>query len=95
VGVHGDFSAFYIFTNPRNRPVFPSTFSASDVDVAELMTNPPRIVDKLRVAMLVNGVDFSIWPGGTLSIAHTDEDVGSTAEAFREALRMLRGEGEL
>ena len=92
---YGDFSAFFIFTNPQNRPISPSTFSASDVDFSELMTNPPGIVNKLRVAMLVNGVDFGMWPGGTLSIAHTDEDVESTAEAFRAALRMLRGEGEL
>lgn len=92
---YGAFSAFHIFTNPRNRPVSPSAFDASDVDFAELMTNPPRIVDKLRVAMLVNGIDIGNWPGGTCSIAHTDEDIASTAEAFREALRMLKGEGEL
>lgn len=92
---YGDFSAFFIFTNPQNRPISPSTFSASDVDFSELMTNPPGIVNKLRVAMLVNGVDFGMWPGGTFSIAHTDEDVEGTAEAFRAALRMLRGDGEL
>ena len=50
---------------------------------------------KLRIAMLVNGVDITSKPGGTVMAAHTDEDIERTAEAMRQSVRMLRDEGDL
>ena len=45
--------------------------------------------------MLVNGVDITSKPGGTVMAAHTDEDIEITAEAMRQSVRMLRDEGAL
>jgi len=50
---------------------------------------------KLRLATAVNGVDFNNSPGGQASAMHTQEDLDLTADAFREALRMLKRDGEL
>jgi len=61
----------------------------------ELRTIRERVREltrQLRLAMLVNGVDLSGWPGGLTSLAHGPEDVQATAEAFRESLLMLRRE---
>ena len=54
-----------------------------------------KVCFKLQLAMLVNGVDISCWPGGVLSAAHTAEDISWTVDAFREALQMLRSDGVL
>ena len=91
----GTFSAFHIFTNPQNRKITPSTFDPLSHDFVELTTNPPGIVHKLRLAMLINGVDIAGYPGGIISAAHTEEDILNTVGAFREALKMLKREGEL
>ena len=45
---------------------------------------------KLRLAMLVNGVDITGKPGGTVMAAHTDEDIDITVEAMRQSVCMLR-----
>jgi glutamate-1-semialdehyde 2,1-aminomutase len=42
--------------------------------------------------MLINGVDITGWPGGTISAAHDEADLDKTVDAFRESLRMLRAE---
>jgi glutamate-1-semialdehyde aminotransferase len=60
------------------------------------MKNQPKaLVNKLRLAMLINGVDLNPRGGGLLSCTHTDDDVANTTAAFREAIRMLKQEGEL
>ena len=53
------------------------------------------LVTKLRLALLVNGVDVNGKPGGTVSAVHTEADIAQTAEAFRAAIGMLRAEGDL
>ena len=91
--VYGMFSAFHIFTNAKGRNITSDTFDAFQYDSAELTTNPPGLVGKLRLAMLINGVDIAGWPGGNLSAVHTGHDIAKTAEAFRESLRMLKEDG--
>ena len=93
--VYGTFSAFHIFTNPRDRDVEPATFDPFDHPFEDLRANRPGIVPKLRLAMLLGGVDITGWPGGTNSAVHTDDDLERTVAAFREAVRMLKREGEL
>ncbi len=39
--------------------------------------------------MNVHGVDFSAWPGGLLSAAHTAADIELTADAFRKSVDWL------
>ena len=59
------------------------------------MANPPEAVTKLRLAMLVNGVDITSWPGGTVSAADDEDDLEKTVAAFRQSLVMLKSEGEV
>ncbi len=92
---YGTFSAFHLFTNPRGREIDPFAFDPFDQSYEDLRANRPGVVPKLRLAMLLGGVDITGWPGGTTTAAHTDDDLERTVAAFREALAMLKREGEL
>ena len=93
--VYGDFSAFHIFTDPGNRGVTLSEFDPCQMNFEELITNPPGVAAKLRLALLIHGVDIAGWPGGSCSAAHSEEDLEETARAFREAIRMMKVDGVL
>ena len=93
--VYGTFSSFHLFMNPRGRAITPSTFDPLEIDYAELKERPPELVNKIRLGLLVNGVDIQGWPGGMTSAANTADDLPVTVDAFRETIRMLRREGEL
>ena len=93
--VYGTFSSFHLFMNPRGRAIRPSDFDPLEIDYAELKERPPALVHKIRLGLLVNGVDIQGWPGGMTSAANTAEDLPITVDAFRETIRMLRREGEL
>ena len=93
--VYGDFSAFHIFTDPGMRGLTPSEFDPFQVNFEELITNPPGVAEQLRLALLIQGVDIAGWPGGTCSAAHSEEDLEETTQAFRESIRMLKGDGVL
>jgi len=94
-GSYGEFSGFHLFTNPGKRSVDPTAFDPMAYPFEELKSNPPQMVHKLRLAMLVNGVDITGWPGGTITAAHGDEDLELTVAAFRESIAMLKREAEL
>ena len=93
--VYGTFSAFHLFMNPRGRAITPSAFDPLAIDYAELKDRPPELVNKIRLGLLVNGVDIQGWPGGMTSAANTADDISVTVDAFRETIHMLRREGEL
>ncbi len=92
---YGTSSGFHLFMNPHGRPPDRARFDAHDASFAELKEQPAALVRKLRLALLVHGVDVNGRAGGLLSCAHGASDVTETADAFREAVRMLRQEGEL
>jgi glutamate-1-semialdehyde 2,1-aminomutase len=92
---YGTFSAFHLFTNPRGREIDPFAFDPFDQPYEDLRANRPGVVSKLRLAMLLGGVDITGWPGGTTTAVHSDDDLETTVAAFREALVMLKREGEL
>ncbi len=92
---YGESSVFHVFTNPRGRAISPDAFDPLECDFEELACKPKGLVHKLRLALLVNGVDVTGWPGGTVSIAHGEADISRTAEAFARALHMLRQDGEI
>ena len=89
---YGTFSGFHVFLNPEGRPIRPDRFDPFSLDYRELKGNPPGLSDRLRLAMLSNGVDVTGWPGGTISAAHGEAELAETAEAFRESIRMLKAE---
>ena len=89
---YGTFSGFHLFLNPEGRAIRADRFDPNSIHYQELKANPPGLADRLRLAMLSNGVDITGWPGGTISAAHGDAELTETAEAFRESLRMLKAE---
>ncbi len=93
---YGLHSAVYVYTNPDGDDLDPRNFDALRYPVAKLRgIKKGDIVRKLRLALLLNGVDVSSKPGGLTSCVHSDADIEQTADAFRRALIMLREEGEL
>jgi glutamate-1-semialdehyde 2,1-aminomutase len=93
--VYGSYSGFHTFLNPDGRKLRPTTFDSASLTLEEVKTQPKALANKLRLALLVNGVDVNGRIGGFLSATHTADDVALTAEAFRQSIRMLRQEGEL
>ena len=92
---YGTFSGFHIFTNSNNLNINPEAFDPTVIDWQELKNNPAGLSHKLRLAMLINGVDITGWPGGTISAVHTDADLEQTVDAFRESISMLRAENAI
>jgi glutamate-1-semialdehyde 2,1-aminomutase len=93
--IYGNYSGFHLFTNPAGRDITPHTFDALSADMEELKAQTPRLNNRLRLAMLVNGVDLNPRLGGFASASHTAEDVAQTIAAFRESLAMIKAEGEI
>ncbi len=93
---YGSFSMFHIFTNPEKRAIQPSRFEPLEVEAKALAGNgQARVVQRLRLAMMTEGVDLSASPGGWVSATHGEAEVEETLKALRQAVRLLREEGEL
>jgi glutamate-1-semialdehyde 2,1-aminomutase len=93
--VYGTFSGIHIFTNPERRAIRPAEFDPFGVPYRELKARQGNITHRLRLAMLVHGVDLNNWPGAFVSAALSEQDVADTIEAFRESLRLLKREGDV
>jgi glutamate-1-semialdehyde 2,1-aminomutase len=93
---YGTFSMLHIFTNPDRVPITPTAFDPHRQSVESLTGNRQAgIVHKLRLAMMVNGVDFSGAPGGLVSATHGEHELEDTMTAVRKTMRMLKQEGEV
>jgi glutamate-1-semialdehyde 2,1-aminomutase len=93
--IYGEHSFFHIYPNPRGEAFRPTQFDAATLTLASFKGRNERTLDKMRLAMLVNGVDLKGWRGGLVSAAHTQADVDFTVDAWRKSLRMLKEEGDL
>jgi glutamate-1-semialdehyde 2,1-aminomutase len=94
--VYGTYSSFHIFTNPKHLSVTPDDLVAGKLDYHGLKGGIRRdLVMKLRLAMMLFGVEIFVWPGGPTSAVHTSEDLERTCEAFGGALRLLKEDGEI
>ncbi|MBV9812868.1 MAG: aminotransferase class III-fold pyridoxal phosphate-dependent enzyme [Acetobacteraceae bacterium] len=94
--VYGTSSGFHLFMDPLERGgVQPGRFDPFARDFAELKAGNKALINKMRLAMLANGVDLNPRLGGLLSDTHAATDLDDTVGAFRAALRMLHAEGEL
>jgi glutamate-1-semialdehyde 2,1-aminomutase len=92
---YGQSSAIHVFMNPSRKPCDPEAFDPSSVAAEELRARPAEILRLLRLAMLVNGVDISGWPGGLVSAAHDQALIEETLAAWRESLKMLKAENAI
>lgn len=93
---YGTFSGFHVFTNTMKLDVEPASFDPSRHDYRTLKGHRGSpLGTKLRLAMRVNGVDISGWPGGPTCAAHDGRDLDRTVDAFRRSIVMLKEEGEI
>jgi glutamate-1-semialdehyde 2,1-aminomutase len=92
---YGTSSGFHVFLNPQQKQIRPTQFDPYGCTLEDLKGASPALVRKLRLALLVNGVDVSNRISGFTSAAHEAVDVADAVGAFREAARMLRAEGEV
>lgn len=61
----------------------------------EYKNQPAHLLARLRLALLVNGMDVGVRLSGFTSAAHGGADVAWAAEALRKSVHMLRAEGEV
>ena len=93
--LYGTYSGFHTFLGAPGVTVKPGAFVPETQPMTVLKSQPAGLSHKLRLALLVNGVDVNGRIGGFVSATHKADEVAATAGAFREAVRMLRAEGEL
>jgi len=93
--VYGTFSGFHTYTNPKGRKIDPLNFNPYDIPFEELKAKDKRLVHRVRLAMLVNGVDLMGWPGGLVSATHGPAELEQTVEAFAASIAMLKRDGEV
>jgi len=94
--VYGVHSFFNFFTNPDNHEIRPTTFDAQAVPSEWFKADKrERLLAKMRLAMLVHGIDLKSWRGGIVSSAHTQADIDLTLEAWQRSLLALKEEGDL
>ena len=93
--VYGTSSGFHFFLNPLGRDIAPDRFDPFGCTMEEIKQQPARLAARLRLALLLHGVDVSNRLSGFTSIAHTGTDIADAATALAASIRMLRAEGEL
>ncbi len=94
--VHGSYSGMHIYTNPEGDDIDPHKFDA--VAAIPKMIDKPRgegVTSKVRMGLLVNGVDMNSGPSGTISAMHGEEEMAITVDAFRATIRALKREGAI
>ena len=93
---YGTFSSLELFTNPERIAIAPTRFDPLGLPAASLKGDRNAgVVHKLRLAMMLHGVDLSSHPGGVISATHGEAELADTVSALRQSLRQLKAEGEL
>jgi glutamate-1-semialdehyde 2,1-aminomutase len=92
--VYGEHSLFHVFTNPNGLAIDPRRFDplALGFDGLKRSKNT-ALANRLRLAMLIAGVDIMGAPGGTVSATHSEREIELTVAAFRQAVRLTQAEG--
>lgn len=93
---YGTFGGFHVFLNGQNIHTTREEIESGKFDHSTLTAGSKQTLKmKLRVGLLLHGVDIQAWPGGVSSAVHTDKDRQRTVEAFRQTIRMLKEEREI
>ena len=91
--VYGVHSMFHIFMNEQRRKIDPHSFDPREIDFMELKAR--ALANKLRLAMLIHGVDVNGTCTGLASATHGDVELQHTVNAFEAAIAMLAAEEDL
>ena len=89
---YGEFSDFHLFVNPMNRPLKPSQFDANEPGFDEYREKPLELLTRLRMALLLEGVDLNRHCTGFMSAAHTEADVARALSAYGRAIYRVKQE---
>ena len=92
---YGQQASFFIFMNGTGVAVDPLNFDPLAIPYQDLKSKPPGLMNKLRLALLIGGVDISGAGGGVISATHNDDDLQQTVSAFEQAVAMLLAEDDL
>lgn len=92
---YGTFSGVHVFPNPEGRPIDPARFDPHALPFAELKARPPKLAHRVRLALLLAGVDVNGQLAMLASATHGPAEVEDTVAAFRDALRRLSREGDV
>jgi glutamate-1-semialdehyde 2,1-aminomutase len=94
---YGAFSKFQIFLNASGMKFKPTEFDQFAYPSAALMNDKTSpVIRKMRIGMLVNGVDLLGGGSGSFNSAtHGEAELKETVEALRKTIHMLRQEGEI
>lgn len=93
---YGTYGGFHIFLNPNNINTSREEIESGKYDYFTLRASvKPTLLKKLRVGLLLHGVEIQSWPGAPVSAVHTDEDRKTTVNAFCQTIRMLKDENEI
>jgi glutamate-1-semialdehyde 2,1-aminomutase len=94
--VYGMFSNFHIFMNPGRSAIVPTRFDPKEQPAEAFFDKSQAgLVHKFRLATMTGGVDFSGSPGGVTSATHGEAELEDTVKAVRNAVRLLKQEGEV
>ena len=85
--VYGEFSGFFIFTNPDNEKIDPMNFNPLEQHYTKLKSSAPGLVPKLLTSLMNHGMHILPFPGGFVSATHTRDVIGETTDRFRFALK--------
>ena len=92
---YGQQANFFIFMNEAGLAIDPQNFDPLALPYKDLKAKPPALLNKLRLALLIGGVDFSGSGGGVISATHDGDDLEQTVAAFEQAVAMLAAEENL
>ena len=93
---YGTYGGFHVFLNPNDISTTPEEIESGKFDHHTLKAAvKPSLAMKLRVGLLLHGVDIQPWPGAPVSAVHTSDDMHQTVDAFRQTIRMLKNEREI
>lgn len=88
--VYGESSTFHVYFDKGAR-----TCNVYDVPAPKLRSMKRDALDIYTCGLRKRGVDFMSYTGGVTSLAHTDDDIPPTIEAFSGAVRDLLEAGSL
>ena len=92
---YGQQANFFVFMNGTGLAIDPNDFDPLSVPYQDLKAKPPGLMNKLRLALLIGGVDINGAGAGVISATHGADDMDQTVAAFEAAVAMLAAEESL